>query len=425
MVVHADYPADARVRREAEALIEAGWGVDVVCLRRPGERQRERCAGVEVHRLPLWRRREGGVATYLVEYMTFFTLASVWVARLHAARPFDVVQAHNMPDFLAFTGLWPKLSGARVVLDVHDPVPELYAARFGAGASHPAVRVTSWVEQRSAAFADHVITVGEPSRRALLGRGLDPEKLTVVINSADPGLFRPVAPSRPKSDPAEFRLGYHGGLFERYGLDLAIRAVHRLRDEIPGLRLEIFGFGELEGELHRLVDELALRDRVLLGGFVPIDEVPGLMAGVDLGLAPYRRSSFTELLYPSKAFEYLAVGVPVIMSRLSAMRELFGEVPDLFVEPGDVEALADRIRVLHADRARLRRLLEAGQRAYEPYGWERQRRRYVELMERLAGGDCRSDRSEESRPAVPPPVAQLQRGSRAGGDSSVAGAPSE
>ncbi|HEU5011744.1 MAG TPA: glycosyltransferase family 4 protein [Roseiflexaceae bacterium] len=382
MVVHATYPDDARVRREAETLLGDGWQVDVVCIRGSGEPPVEVCNGATVYRLPVQRHRGQGLAVYLLEYAKFFALASYRIMRLHLRRGYDVVQVHNMPDFLVFTALAPRLLGARAVLDIHDLVPELYAARFAGGADNPAVRLTRWVERASIAFADYVLTAGEPFRRRLLARGVAPEKLTVIMNSADPQLFHPL-PLSPAPRADRFTLVYHGGLYERYGLDIAIRAIAQLRDQIPELRLLIYGEGEASDDLARLVAELHLEEQVQLCGYVAIDEIPERIAGADLGVVPYRSNPFTDMLYPTKAFECLAMNIPVITSRTEAMAELFAGIDDMFFEPENVTDLAQRIASLYQSPERRRRLLHDAQAAYAPYAWENQRREYTMLLRRL------------------------------------------
>jgi len=384
MVVHAYYPADPRVRREAEALLEDGWVVDIICLRDRGERPTEDHGGARIHRLPVRRHRGSGLAVYLLEYLVCFVLASLWMTWLHLQRHYDVVQVHNMPDFLVFTALLPRLLGARVVLDIHDLVPELYMLKFGGSPNHPIVRITHWVEQKSTAFADHVITAGEPFRRRLITRNVPPDKVTVIMNSADPRLFRPVQRAETKlGRNGRFTLMYHGSLFERNGLDIAIKAVDRLRSKIPELRFHIYGQGEAADKLGRLIKELNLSERVQLGGFIPIDEIPKLIAAADLGVVPVRQNLFTDLAHSTKAFEYITMGVPVILARTAAMVELFGDIPDMFFQPEDVDDLAARILTLHQEPERMQRLLDAARRAYAPYAWENQRREYLMLMHQL------------------------------------------
>jgi glycosyltransferase involved in cell wall biosynthesis len=380
MVVHSFYPDDPRVRREAEALLDAGWVVDVICLRGENERATETQGRSHIYRLPVGRHRGAGIGTYLAEYGTFFALASIRLAGLHLRRRYDMVQVHNMPDFLVFTALFPKLLGARVILDIHDLVPELYTERFSGRQDHPFVRVTQWAERCSAAFAHHVITVGEPFRRKLAARSVPPEKLTIVMNAADPQLFQPVAmPARSEA----FTLVYHGGVFDRYGIHTAVQAVAQLRDKIPGLRFHIIGGGDAIESVRQLVDDLKLQDIVEMPGFIPFDQIPRHIAGADLGVVPYRHNSFTSLLYPTKAFEYIVMGIPVIMSHIPAMVDLFGEIPDMFFRAEDADELADHILALYQSPERRRRLLEAECRAYTPHAWDAQRKKYLSLVQRL------------------------------------------
>src|SRR5712692_5815683 len=150
------YPLDPRVRREVDALAQAGHEVDVICLRRPGEKRLESQGHVTAHRVPIPTRRAGRF-NYVIQYAAFFAVASVLVAVLHLRRRFDVVQVNSMPDSLVFAAIVPRLLGARVLLDLHECMPEFYAVKFGVGLRHPAVRFVAWMEQAAIRFADQVI----------------------------------------------------------------------------------------------------------------------------------------------------------------------------------------------------------------------------------------------------------------------------
>lgn len=384
LVAHSHLSMDPRVRREAAALVSDGWAVDIICLRGPDEARREDWCGTRVYRLPVRRRRGGGFARYLFEYLVFFLLALLVLSWLAPRRRYVLVQAHNVPDFLVFTALVPRLFRARIVLDIRDPLPDLYLSKFGGDRRHPLVRMTSWLEARSAAFADHVLTPGEPSRQRLIGRGIPCAKVTNILNSADPALFRPL-PHRQRRGASDgrFTLIYHGGLFDRYGLDVAIRAVDRLRGELPGLRFLIGGYGEEADRLEQLVRDLGLEAHVQFAGWIAPERIMDFAAAGDLGVVPYRQDSFTDLIYPTKAFEYMAMNLPVIMSGLEGIVELFPDTPDLFVRPNDVGDLADRIRELILDPARLHRLNAAAGQAYACYCWEGQRQTYLSRIQAL------------------------------------------
>ncbi len=166
-------------------------------------------------------------------------------------------------------------------------------------------------ERLSCRFADHVITVSEAWRDRLVPRGVPAERCIVVMNVADDRVFGP-RPRRPASAPG-FRLLYHGQLTHRYGLDLAVRAVAALRDEIPDIHLTIHGRGDAVEELAALVADLQLEHLVELStDSVPAEALPDMIAGADLGVVPYRNDVFTDGIVPTKLMEYAAVGIPCV-----------------------------------------------------------------------------------------------------------------
>lgn len=383
MVVHSHYPSDPRVRRETEALVEAGWEVEIVCVPDGNEPAVESLDAVRVWRMPVRRNRFGSQASYLAEYGRFFLAASLHVARAHLRHPFQVVQVHNMPDFLVFTALVPKLLGARVVLDVHDLVPEFYALRFGLPPQHHLVRATRWVQRLSAHFANHVLTAGEPFRRRLGANGVALNKITSIMNSPDPAIFTARPGAAMPSATGEFRLSYHGTLAEYNDLTVVLRAMALLRDELPDLVFDIYGRGRAIPALQALARELGLESQVKFHGFQPLDAMPALIANADLGLVPQRRSEFTSLNYPTKAFEYIALGVPVLMTATPALEELFGHIRGVFFSCDQPAELAGLIRRLHSDRDAALALAHQQQTVCGAFAWPVESRRYVAVLQSL------------------------------------------
>lgn len=384
MVVHSYCPDDPRVRREAEALAAAGAAVDVVCLRNEGEPRAEIVGGVRYIRLPI-RRKRGGMVRYLFEYGSFFLLAFFVSWGLALRRRYDLFQAHNMPDLLILCGLPHRPRGTRLILDLHDLVPEVYIAKFGLAESSCPIRFLKWSEKFSVARADLAITTSEAFRRTLIGRGVAEEKVRIVLNSPDESIF-PGAAAKEESDGERFRLIYHGTLVRRSGLDVAIRALAVLKDEIAGATLDIVGDGDGADEFAALAADLGLADRVRFHGHRPLAEIPDHIARADLGLVPNRRNIFTEQNLPTRIFEYLRMERPVIAARLPGVEDYFGEEDLLYFEPDEPEDLARAIREAHADRERTRRVMERGINIYRRYRWEEEKVRYVELVDSLAGG---------------------------------------
>jgi glycosyltransferase involved in cell wall biosynthesis len=369
-----------------EALELAGHEVDVICLRRPGEQRLEKRGSVTAHRIPITTRR-GGRINYVVQYGVFFAVATVLSAVLHARRRFDVVQVNSMPDSLVFSAIFPRLLGARVLLDLHECMPEFYAVKFGVGLSHPAVRLVAWLEQAAIRFADSVITCTDQMRQAFVSRGAPADKIEVVLNSANEEEFDPARQPPTRRAPDDFRLICHGTVERIFGIDVIVRAVALLRDELPGLRLDVFGEGSALPEVQSLVAALGISDRVQFSGrFVPLDDLVQAIASADAGVVALRRDIFRDLTHSNKMFDYITMRKPAIVSRTRSVEAYFDESCFRMFIPGDEHDLARAIRELHADPGLRDRLVSRAADVNQPYRWPRQRQHYQGIARALALG---------------------------------------
>jgi glycosyltransferase involved in cell wall biosynthesis len=388
MVVHAYYPlAETRVERQAVALRTSGLEVDVICLRGSAQPALETINGVTIYRLPVRRHKVAGMAVQLLEYLMFFGFVFARLTKLYFQKHYAIVHIHNLPDFLVFAALIPKLAGAKIILDLHDLMPEFYAERFQQPMSSAPVRMIRWQEGLSCRFADHVITVTGLWRQALIERGQPPEKISVVMNVADDRIFHPKAAASPPNDhEGRLRLIYHGNMDRRYGLDLVLKAIDLVRETAPGIHLTLHGGGEYRKTLEAMVEELGLAEHVQFSRhFVPTEELPKLIQAAHVGIVPYRDGLFTGAILPTKLMEYAALGVPTIAARTPTISAYFDDTMLEFFPPGDVEELARCIQRLFNDRERLADLGRNIRRFYERYSWSEQSVNYLNLVERLIG----------------------------------------
>jgi glycosyltransferase involved in cell wall biosynthesis len=379
------FPLDTRVRREVHALATAGHEVDVICVRRPGQRRREQLDAVTVYRLPLPLQRGEGRGRYLLQYGSFALAAALLCSLLHLRRRWDVVQVNSMPDALVFAAAVPRLLGARVLLDLHECMPEFFAVKFGVGHGHPARRVLAAVEQLSIRFADRVITCTDQMRETFVSRGADPGKIDVVLNSADESVFdatrHPPAPRRG----GRFTLLCHGAIELSYGIDTLVRAAALLREEIPELRVEIFGDGTYRSELGGLCDALGVNGSVRVSdGWAPIDELVAAIAAADVGVVAMRRNEFRDLTHCNKMFDFIAMQRPVVVSRTRAVEAYFPDSCFALFESGDERDLARAIRSLYDDPALAQQLVDNATKVSEPFRWARQREHYLRIVSEAA-----------------------------------------
>jgi glycosyltransferase involved in cell wall biosynthesis len=380
------FPMDPRVNREVETLTESGHQVDVICQRYRGEPRRERIGDVNVYRLSS-RRARRGVVGYLLEYGSFFLLSAVLVSALHVRRRFDLVQVNTLPDALVFAALVPRMFGASLLLDLHECSPEFFASRFQLRHNHPLTRVMGVIEQASIAFADSAITCTSQMREAFVARGAAPSKVGVVLNGADETIYDPSALPTREQDPDRFVLISHGTVEERYGLDTIIRAMGILRDDIPGLRLLIYGEGSYLDELRLLATELRLEDRVYFSAsLVPLPDLLRAIASADAGVVAMKRDRFRDLTLCNKMYDFIAMKKPVIISRTRAVEEYYGDSCFLMFEPDDESDLARAIKHLHGDPELAQRLVRRADEVNDPYRWPRQREIYRARVEALLRG---------------------------------------
>ncbi|MGI0150007.1 MAG: glycosyltransferase [Thermoplasmata archaeon] len=360
MVAYTHYPQDPRVRREAESLVRAGIPVTVVCLRAQGEPAHQTVQGVNVDRVPLTAVR-GGRARYLFQYAAFILLAAVAVQRVRRRARVTDVHVHSVPDFLVFVALPARALGLRVVLDLHEAMPELVAARFGLPLTSPIVALARVLETLSAMVAHDIITVNERIRTVLTRRGIPPEKLTVIFNSP----FLELVPSAGPKD----RLVYSGGLNPERDIGVLIRAFAQVRPAL-GVPLVLYGRGDPRylDEIHGLVNALGLREQVDLPGEVPHQRAIEEMARSIVGIVPYERNPLTEVAVPNKVFEFALVRCPLIIADLPALREVFGDSA-LYYRPGDSDDLAAKIRLASRDGPEGQARIERASRVALALAW--------------------------------------------------------
>ena len=381
MIHYSDFHIDSRIQRQARALAERGDTVDLVCLSDDDE-FRIGAGTIRTHRACA-EKAGGGARAYLRGYGSFF-LAALWrVTALEARHPFDIVEAHNMPDFLVWAALLPKLRGTPVILNVHDTFPELFATKFGYPENHRVVRALRAEESLSAAMADAMITVTDEARNLLNGRGVAAGRTVVVMNTPDERLFGPRLDPRPIPHAGPVRAIYHGGLAPRFGAELLIRTVGGLEDALPRLSLRVCGTGDAHAELIALARQVAPGRVDVAPAPIPLPEIRSELERAHLGVVPTLRDDFTSLLLPVKLLEYVHMGLPAVAPRLPVIERYFSDEEVRFFTPGSQRSLAEAIMSCLVDPdAALERARRAGNRL-DGLAWSRQRREYLGLVDEL------------------------------------------
>jgi glycosyltransferase involved in cell wall biosynthesis len=271
-----------------------------------------------------------------------------------------------------------------------ENMPETAVLEYGLSRDHPLVRTLVTIQRICASLAHHLIAPHELGRCILVRQGIAPRKIAAVVpNVPDPRIFlsrvagstTQIAPRTPPSCDAEpgagdgrFRLVTHGTLLKRYGIQTLLEAMAHVGERIPRLHLDVIGDGEYRPELERLAASLDLGDVVTFTGRMPFDQVAPRLLQADVGVVPM----WADYFFPNKLTEYLALGLPVIITDCPAVRLYFDDSAVYYVAAKSPEALAEAILDLYRNPARRTSLAAMGHSAYrEKVSWDRTKRDYL------------------------------------------------
>ena len=376
MVSFSHIPMDPRVRRAAEVLIEAGMSVDMFCVRdEEEEKKRENFNGIKIRRTKSVKRSETKLG-YVFHYGLFFLKSFFFFMKLTFTKRLDLVHVHNMPDALVFCTLIPRLFGAKIILDLHDPSPEVFITKYELSESHYIIRLLSFLERKSIQYADLVFTPNIAFRDLFVSRGSDPDKIKILMNAPVESVFSPAlskATDATEPEKAQFNVMYHGTILKRHGLDMAVEAVCDAREKIPEIQFHVFGAGEFVPDFIEAVESCRYREIVQYFGFKSTVEIARHIEDIDVGIIPNRYSVFTEINFPTRIFEYLAFRKPVIVPRSKGILDYFDESSIFFFDPEDIDSVVDALVKIRKGGPFIEKVIENGYEIYQRHRWQVQK----------------------------------------------------
>lgn len=381
VVSFSTFPGDPRPRRAAETFVHAGMNVEVICLMDEGSSRLDTFKGIKIDRIAIKHDR-GSKFNYIFRYCLFILIAFAKLAARSLRRRYQVVHIHNMPDVLVLAALVPKCLGAKVILDLHDPMPELMMTIFNLRRESPTVKLMARIEKWSIAFADIVLTVNRACEMLFASRSCSASKVSVVMNSPDEQIFK-YSPAQIRNRQsgegnALFVIMYHGTLVERNGVDLAVEALVKLRQSVPAAELRIYGpqtpFLE---QVMLTVSEKGLEKAVHYLGPRRLEQLAQAIAECDVGVIPNKRSIFTEINTPTRIFEYLALGKPVVAPRAPGIQDYFGEDSLVLFNLGEADDLALKLTWVALHPKEALEITNRGQAVYLEHAWSKEREKLL------------------------------------------------
>ena len=331
-------------------------------------RRREWRDGYRVLRTWLYATPNEGMARKTIGHLSFMVTSVLLGGR--ASGPADVVVVSS-PTFFAIGAGWllARLKRARLVVEVRDLWPAIFT-ELGVLTNRRVIRLLERLELAAYAAADTVIVLSDGFRANLIGRGVPADKVHTIRNGVCPGEFDPGAPAdarlraRLGAGPADCLVLYAG----THGISQGLTSVADAAAGLPGeeIRFAFVGDGADKQRLLRRVTELGLRNVTLLPG-IPHEQVPALLAAADICLVPLRDVPLFSSFIPSKMFEYLAAGKPVVGAVAGEAAQILREAGALVVPPADSAALSAAIQTLAAEPRRRQAMGRRGRCYVEKY----------------------------------------------------------
>lgn len=350
---NSGYPLDARVRMEAESLVESGLSVEVLAPREPDRPIRELIRGVRVTRFPL-PEGHGKLLGTAVEYLAASCVITAAVLPRLARTRSGTLHVHNPPDFF-FPLLWlARWRGWSTVFDHHDDAAGMLEAKLGRATR--VVSLMAWMRNQSARAADLTITTNDTQTNLVEAAA----RRVIVVRNSPPVWFTDHRPSPPSG---RAKLVFLGEIGVQDRVERAIDILWQLvKDQRVDVELLIIGDGPQRRAVEERARQFNVSDRVTVTGWVPLEEVPVLLASAHVGLDTAPPTDVNHGSTMVKILEYLAVGLPVVASALRETEVTGGEAI-VAVEEDSAEAfVAPLIELLtsadawraSADRARAR-----------------------------------------------------------------------
>lgn len=340
------YPQDTRLKQQVAALEKYAIPCDIICGRKENQSAEEHGDVISIYRVFKKPESKQSFVVYLFETFKFLAKAFFKLLSLSFSNNYKVIVVHTLPEFLVFTTIVHKLFGSSIILDGRDITVDLLSSRWRGKKGIAIVKMfATMLERIIMSLCNEIITASSGFKRSLVSRGIDENKITVMVNTADEGIFKFDSDRKFNAITKKAQLIYHGTVSERFGLLMAVKAMKIICQKIPDSVLHIFGFfdPQYRKKIEEYVSEEKLEENVKLHNPLNLPEIYEHVLTMDLGVVPYLSDNFMNLALSTKTFEYIAAGLPVTASRLKPSEELFNDSCIQYAQPGNVNDLAQKV----------------------------------------------------------------------------------
>jgi len=379
-VSFSPFPADPRIRRYVNCLIAAGYKVFVICIGDNTELKHESLPNLEIFRLNISKKRSSYIRR-VYEYVMFFLKAGIKSTTLFFKHKIKLFHTHNLPDFVVFTALIPKIFGAKIIFDMHELTPEAMMMRENIGENSFIVRLSKFIEKISVKTANFHITIHDIASDILSAR--NKTEFVQIINGVEikelAGLER-----KPGND---FNIVYHGTINPNLNLGLILDALNVIKqtmgaEEFSKMKFVLYGTGPSLTGLIDKAEKLGLGNNFSYKGALKHDEMLNELCTASLSVYPPLNNIYTEICYPIKITELINLGIPVIVSRYKTICYYYPEECFFYFDAGDINGLVKQILSVKNNPVLVSEKVKAAKEAYKKVSWEDiMKKRYLDLIE--------------------------------------------
>lgn len=364
--------------------------MDVYCIKQKGQEEVEMQNGVTYFRFPILYNTKDSKLTIGLKYLIFTAFIFIKILFSIKNKKYDIIHVHNPPDFIILAALPFKLfSGSKIILDLHDMLPEAIVSNFNVDEEHSYVKIARIIEKISIRSADALICTNKYDKEIILSRNKFPsEKIFIVMNSPDLDILELFSNSKNNTIfEDKYIILFQGSIWKRRGIQTVIEALKELKEQIP-IHCIILGDGPDLEYLKRYAEEKKIMEQITFTGWVDLNKLSKYTALSDLCLIPFLDTAVNRRGVPNKLFEYIVHNKPVLSSQLKGIASSFSDQEITFFKPGDAHDLAQKIKWCYENPEIIKNKTIAAKRRYHSeYTWEKMEQELYHCYESLFEGE--------------------------------------